>query len=735
MNKNAASNSSAVNPVMAYLNSIKTKLIVSFLLITLLPLGYISYVMLQNATDGLLNVIVNNSLANARKASIDFNRFIALQLEIAQTIARSPAALGSDFAALSTIMKDFDDRNSSIEKIYAVAAEGKILASSNEAYPVNGLAVEDLLTQLQQRFFLLRNFTGNGQRNQICLMIGLENSTEESYAVLVLELNQLQLSSILSENVVGKSSRAFIVDEKNQPVFSVPEKATVNDLNLMRQQIEESRYGVFALESASLQKSVLASYLPIAGSGWKVLLSQDQQEVYLLVETFQQNLYWILFFTVLIAVIIALVISQNIALPILQVTRGANELAAGRFDVRIEVSNTDEVGQLATNFNYMADSLSTKIEELRLAYDELQSRAETIEKTNVDLDRKVFEISLLYKIGKMMGEIGIDLEKLLDVILDKAIEAAGAQRGSLMLLDDSQEALELQRVCIWDEKSGKTAAIDDFKRNIKIRPGEGIAGKVLQSGEMLIINDPDNHPDFKQYEGQSNRVNQICCVPLTVKKVTIGVINIVNRKDGGDFVKRDTDLLQTMANQAALVLDNTRLFKLAITDGLTDLFLVRHFKIKLHEEIKRSRRYSNIFSILFFDIDHFKKFNDTYGHQVGDEVLKQVARLFKSSLREDVDLPARYGGEEMIALLPETDAEGAFVVAERLRNAIASHPFTGYETPLHVTISIGIAEFPKHDEDGLELIRKADTALYECKKLGRNQTSIYSDQMGVVSEK
>ncbi|MEW6710003.1 MAG: GGDEF domain-containing protein, partial [Candidatus Riflebacteria bacterium] len=197
----------------------------------------------------------------------------------------------------------------------------------------------------------------------------------------------------------------------------------------------------------------------------------------------------------------------------------------------------------------------------------------------------------------------------------------------------------------------------------------------------------------------------------------------------------DTDLLQTMANQAALAIDNTKLFKLAITDGLTGLFLVRHFKNKLNEEIKRARRYHKVFTILFFDIDHFKKFNDTYGHHVGDEVLKQVAVIFKKSLREDIDMAARYGGEEMIALLPETDSEGAMVVAERLRQSIDGHDFTGHDTPLHVTVSIGIAEFPRHDNEGPALIRKADTALYFCKKNGRNLSSIYTDDMGVVSEK
>ena len=719
----------------SYINSIKTKLIVSFLVITLTPLIYISYVMLRNASDGLLSVIVNNSLAHARKASIDLSRFVAHQLEIIQLLRRSDAALDKNAVSLEALIQEHDNRNLSIEKIYIIDHNEQVVGVSNKNPIRHHIDFGECAGLLQQRPYLLLSSTGADGRNSVALVAMLTDRQGFNYALLVMELNLLQLATIVSENVVGSSTRVYLLDERNRVVLSYPENIREADVAIMSAKIAEREYGVFAIAGMKNEKAQLSSYLPVVGLGWKVMLIQDQQEVYSLVNTFQRNLYWILFLTITVAIIIALIISQNIALPILQVTRGTNELAAGRFDVRISVSNTDEVGQLASNFNFMADSLAGKMEELRAAYEELKSRAQTIEQSNIELDRKVFEVGLLYQIGSAMGEIGLDLERLLDVIMDKAIEAANAKRGSLMLLDDNQEMLELQRVRIWDEASGQTLPISDFKRNINIRPGEGIAGKVLQTGQMLTINDPDSHPDFKQYEGESNRVEQLCCVPLKVKNITFGVINIVNRKDGCGFERRDTDLLQTMANQAAMVLDNTKLFKLAITDGLTDLFLVRHFRNKLNEEIKRARRYQKIFSILFFDIDHFKKFNDTYGHQVGDEVLKQVAVLFRNSLREDIDMPARYGGEEMIALLPETDAQGAHVVAERLRTAIEAHGFTGSDAPLHVTVSLGIAQFPQHGNDPLELIRKADTALYVCKKNGRNQTSIYSDEMGVVSEK
>lgn len=721
--------------VYSYLNSIKTKLVLSFLVITLTPLIYISYAMLTSASDGLLSVIVSNSLAHARKASIDLNGFAAHQFEIIQLLMKSESALNKDLEQLAGLIQEHDKRYLSIEKISILGLQGELLGASNPSPLLNKIDVGLSITELQNRQYLLSSNVSPNGFNSVSIIARLDDYHGQAYALLVVKLNLLQIRTVISDNVVGSSSRMFLLDENNQIVFTSPEKSNVSHLSIMKAKVEDHDYGSFAIDSDVLEKPLLATFLPVVGLGWKILLIQDQQEVYSLVETFQRKLYWILFFTVFIAIIIALIISQNIALPILQVTKGANELAAGKFDIRINVSNTDEVGQLASNFNFMADSLAERMAELKVAYDELKNRAETIEEKNVELDRKVFEVGALYKIGHTMVEVGLDFERLLDVILDMSIEAANAQRGSLMLLDENQEVLELQRVRIWDQSSDQTVPVTDFKRNINIKPGEGIAGKVLQTGEMQIINDPDNHPDFKQYVGEKNNVHQLCCVPLQAKNVTFGVINIVNRKDDSDFGKRDTELLRTMANQAALVLDNTKLFKLAITDGLTGLFSVRHFKNKLKEELKRARRYKKILSIVFFDIDHFKKFNDTYGHQVGDEVLKQVSEVFKSSLREDIDVAARYGGEEMIALLPETDSAGALIVAERLRQAIETYEFTGYETPLHVTISIGISEFPLHDDDLLALIRKADTALYQCKEKGRNQTSIYSDAMGVVSEK
>ncbi len=723
-----------------YLNSIKTKLIFSFLVITLTPLIYISYIMLNNATDGLLKVIVNNSLAHARKASIDMNSFVSHQLEIIKPFTNSIISKNPKSQEYKKLIEEFDNQYVSIEKIIVCEKYGQIIWVSNNTLTTPYSNITEIRDKLENRKYILyngHNHQGKKQKASITLITKINEDDPDNYALVFIELNMLQFTNILSDNVVGNSTHAYILDENNSPAVYYPEDCVASDISMLKEKyIEKFDYGVFNIDSKSLEKPILATYLPVvAQNGWKILFVQNQEEVYELVSSFQKNLYWILFITISVAVIIALIISQNIALPILQVTKGTNELASGRYDVRIKIKSSDEVGRLANNFNFMADSLATKMEELRIAYLELQDKAELITQQNRDLDRKVFETTTLYKISHMMSEVGFDIDKLLDIIIEKSIEAAKATKGSLMLLDDAQEFLEVQRVIMWDETLNRAVPIENFKKNIKIKPGEGIAGKVLVTGEMLIINQPENDPNFKQFDDHERFIQNICCIPLKVNNITFGVINIVDKVDGSSFEKRDTDLLMAMVNQAAIVLDNTKLFKLAITDGLTGLYLVRHFKNKLASEEKRAKRYNKIFSILFFDIDHFKKFNDTYGHHIGDEVLKQVATIFKNSLRDGIDLAARYGGEEMIALLPETDIKGAYIVAERLRNAVANHEFTGYKTSLHVTISIGISEFPSSDTDSLELIRKADTALYQSKEGGRNKTTIYTTEMGVVSEK
>lgn len=195
------------------------------------------------------------------------------------------------------------------------------------------------------------------------------------------------------------------------------------------------------------------------------------------------------------------------------------------------------------------------------------------------------------------------------------------------------------------------------------------------------------------------------------------------------MVIKDVTIMKEAQRQAKQFLErlqevNQKLEELSVTDELTQLFNVRHFKKELAKELERSTRYGSVFSIVFGDVDFFKKLNDTHGHAAGDAVLKQVAAVVKSSSR-NTDLPARYGGEEFVVLCPGVSWEGAQVLAERIRTSVERHKFIlpSIDATASVTISLGVASFPAHGKTMEALLKLADDALYLSKSRGRNRVT------------
>ena len=179
-----------------------------------------------------------------------------------------------------------------------------------------------------------------------------------------------------------------------------------------------------------------------------------------------------------------------------------------------------------------------------------------------------------------------------------------------------------------------------------------------------------------------------------------------------------------LANQFALALRRLRLYqqieRLAITDGLTEVYTRRYILSRFEEEVNRSQIRKIQLSFLMIDVDYFKKVNDQYGHLTGDQILREAASLIKENVR-GIDIVGRYGGEEFCVVLPDTDREGAQYVAERIRAAIEKTPLKAYDNVIKVTVSIGSATFPEDGKNLSELLDKADWALYRAKKMGRNR--------------
>jgi len=221
-------------------------------------------------------------------------------------------------------------------------------------------------------------------------------------------------------------------------------------------------------------------------------------------------------------------------------------------------------------------------------------------------------------------------------------------------------------------------------------------------------------------------VTRVSWAPLWREQQPVGVLVA----DG--LPEEQLATLSIVANQLSLQLARVSLYQrveaLAVTDALTGVSVRGHFMERSREELARSARHGLSCTLVMTDLDHFKQKNDTFGHLVGDVVLRDVARLLQRNLRE-IDMIARFGGEELILLLIETDLEHAAPIAERLRQLVEVHPIRAYDELLTQTISMGLAAFPAHANTLEALVERADQALYAAKRAGRNQVVRWSEAL------
>ena len=215
---------------------------------------------------------------------------------------------------------------------------------------------------------------------------------------------------------------------------------------------------------------------------------------------------------------------------------------------------------------------------------------------------------------------------------------------------------------------------------------------------------------------------------------TYSVLNLKSKEENLGFLiykgvpSKDKDKFNILANQFALALRRIKLYqdveRLAITDSLTNVYTRRYFLERFEEEIKRASLRKIKLAFLMIDVDHFKMVNDQYGHLTGDYVLKEISLIIKENIRE-IDIVGRYGGEEFCVVLPETDLEGAYLVAERIRKGAEERLIKAYDTSVRVTLSIGVSTYPSSGKETEELIDKADWALYRAKTQGRNCVVVF----------
>ncbi|MET0621920.1 MAG: diguanylate cyclase [Pyrinomonadaceae bacterium] len=317
-------------------------------------------------------------------------------------------------------------------------------------------------------------------------------------------------------------------------------------------------------------------------------------------------------------------------------------------------------------------------------------------------------------------------EDAYSTILRHSAELLKAERGSLLLFDERAGELSVKAAV------GPRA---DVTRETRVRLGEGVAGTVLREGRPAVVSDVSKVSGWPTASAErSYKTRSFISYPISIAGRKVGVLNVTDKAGGGAYDEFDLGLLDMIAPQMALALDRvewhskaTQFQLLSITDPLTGLVNRRYLEERLQEELERSKRHRFAMSFMMVDIDDFKNYNDTHGHQAGDLALEMVAQCLKTALRS-ADVAARYGGEEFSILLPQTAMAEARAIGERIRRRIERTQFPhGQGQPLGaVTVSLGVSSFGAELDTPAEIIYAADQALYAAKARGKNCVESYA---------
>jgi diguanylate cyclase (GGDEF)-like protein len=370
----------------------------------------------------------------------------------------------------------------------------------------------------------------------------------------------------------------------------------------------------------------------------------------------------------------ALLVSRQLQRQLASFLTAAQRIGRGDFNARVPVTGNDEFATLGRQFNAMAGELAARVDQVAQEQSRLRE--------------------LVHRIGETFAS-SLDRAALLEIGTHTAVDAVAAASGRATLRGPAGELLECARV-------GDLSGTEDAITGAEAQALAEREAAVATVGQVSALAAPITHDD---------------------RGALHGLITVVRHDTPFDTTERD--LVASLGHQTGVLLENLDLHdqikRQAVTDELTGLFNHRRFQEVMSTEVAAAHRFGQPLGLLMLDIDDFKRVNDTCGHQQGDVVLREVARVLRAESRE-IDEPARYGGEEMAVALPQTDLEGAYAIAERVRTAVErlTIPRLDGDGVLRVTVSCGVASSAEDDKHAL--IAAADAALYVAKRAGKNRT-------------
>jgi diguanylate cyclase (GGDEF)-like protein len=400
----------------------------------------------------------------------------------------------------------------------------------------------------------------------------------------------------------------------------------------------------------------------------------------------------LLFLALAATAVLAYKLARLVTQDLEELTEGARAMTEGRFEHRVPVRSKDEVGMLAQVFNEMAERLSETITQLSSSRDQLQRT--------------------IRRVGETLRSTH-DMSQILDAVLHTGIDAVHADAATFWTFTPTREEVY--------PAIGVGAEVNELQR---LEVGEGIIGLVAERGIATSVPVPGGPRPARGEPAFPN----VLALPIYNADRIYGVVAFYRRAGKRPFSEKDVETVEFLTEQGAVALENVTLHeeanRLSLTDGLTGVYNRRYLQMQFRQVLATAVRFDRPFSVLMLDLDDFKNVNDSFGHQRGDAILIEFAQRVNRNLRE-VDTFSRYGGEEFVALLSETDVYGAVTTAEKILDSVRSEPFGGSgETPIELTVSIGVASYPDHGDSYKGLVESADRGLYRAKREGKDRVAV-----------
>jgi diguanylate cyclase (GGDEF)-like protein len=501
---------------------------------------------------------------------------------------------------------------------------------------------------------------------------------------------------IFKGNRIGQTGKILIYDSKGQLIFHPDPGIILNQARLAEYRITSEPFlqkGKGTIHRASREGSeVCISFYRMASTDWIVALQTESREILNPLEALRKEVALALLLALAAAIGLGIWGMGILVRPIQALSRSIKQFKGEIWEEPPGLLNrSDEIGELGQDFK------------------EMSIKRRRIEK---DLEEKKEQLEFHYALSEEVNR-SLDLNNLLNRAVEMITRKSNIPMISILILNEATEELE------YLVQSGYP---EDYAREVKKIPlGQGASGQVARTGESLIISDYSRYPQALLSSQEKAHIQSMAVFPLKIQERVIGIFSIADQEprafppDKVDFFQQLAPILAGAINNARTYQEtqhlNQALVELSRMDGLTGAFNRRYLEERLSEEINRCRRHGGYLGLMMIDVDHFKQINDTFGHGVGDEVLKEVADLIQKSCR-NIDIVGRYGGDEFLVILIETTEPEALKIAERIQQKAREVTIPPHKPQLG--LSIGVAS-QNSDYEGI--LKIADDRMYAQKRL------------------